>query len=406
MVVTSRFGFRETIWVLLCIVFFFVGSSAPAAEDKEKKDLPDRAISLFSEYPGVVVSQGESVSIELTVADNGRQDENVYLTPTSVPKGWKALLKTYSFGVTGVHVVSEKSKSVTLKLEPDETVQPGKYEFTVKAETEDRKLSSETRVFVTVEAKAQVQKSKDINITTSYPVLTGPPDAKFEFSLEVENKLDKDTLFNLIGHGPENWEVNFKPAYEDKFISSLRLKANQSQTVAVEVKPFALASPGEYPISVKVSSPEAKGEVELKVVLTGTQKLEAGTSNGLLSLNAIAGEAANLSIYVKNSGSAPLNNVRFLSFKPENWNVTFNPEGLETLAPGDMKQVEVTVKPSAEALVGDYSVVLNVQAEKATKNLELRVTVKASTAWGWIGIGIIVFVMLGLVVLFVRLGRR
>lgn len=33
-------------------------------------------------------------------------------------------------------------------------------------------------------------------------------------------------------------------------------------------------------------------------------------------------------------------------------------------------------------------------------------SVKASTAWGWIGIGIIVVVLLGLVILFVRMGRR
>ncbi len=406
MVLTSRFGFRDMLWVLLGLVLFFAGSPAQGAEDKEKKDLPDRAINLFSEYTGVVVPQGESVSLELTVADNGRRDENVHLTISAVPKGWTASLKTYSFGITGIHLSSEKSKSVTLKLEPDDTVQPGKYAFTVKAETDDRQLSSETTVFVTVEPKVALQKSKDININTSYPVLTGPPDAKFEFSIEVENKLDKDTLFNIFGHGPGNWEVNFKPAYEDKFISSLRLKANQSQTVAVEVKPFPLAAPGEYPISVRVSSPEAKGEVELKVVLTGTQKLEAGTSNGLLSLNAVAGQEANLSLYVKNTGSAPLNNIRFLSFKPENWSVAFKPEGIDSLGQGDLKQVEVTVNPSAEALVGDYSVVLSVEAEKVTKNLEMRVTVKASTAWGWIGIGIIVFVMLGLVGLFMRLGRR
>jgi len=36
----------------------------------------------------------------------------------------------------------------------------------------------------------------------------------------------------------------------------------------------------------------------------------------------------------------------------------------------------------------------------------MRVTVRASTAWGWIGIGIIVLVIVGLVVLFVGLGRR
>jgi uncharacterized membrane protein len=56
--------------------------------------------------------------------------------------------------------------------------------------------------------------------------------------------------------------------------------------------------------------------------------------------------------------------------------------------------------------VGDYSVAVGVEGEKASKNLEFRVTVKASTVWGWVGIAIIVLVVLGLVVLFVRMGRR
>ena len=224
--------------------------------------------------------------------------------------------------------------------------------------------------------------------------------------MEVDNKLEKDTIYNLISQGPENWEINFKPAYEDKFISSLRLKAGQSQSVAIAVKPFPLAKPGEYPIRVKVSSPEAKGEVELTVALTGTYKLDAGTASGLLSLNAVRGKEGNLSIYVRNSGSAILNNVGFLSVKPENWNVEFNPERIEALPPGELKQVEVSITPADQALVGDYSLGISADAGKLSKNMELRVTVLASTAWGWIGIGIIVLVMAGLVVLFIRLGRR
>jgi uncharacterized membrane protein len=47
-----------------------------------------------------------------------------------------------------------------------------------------------------------------------------------------------------------------------------------------------------------------------------------------------------------------------------------------------------------------------VTGEKSDKTIEMRVTVKASTAWGWIGIGIILFVILGLIVLFIKLGRR
>jgi len=49
---------------------------------------------------------------------------------------------------------------------------------------------------------------------------------------------------------------------------------------------------------------------------------------------------------------------------------------------------------------------LMVDGEKSSKTVELRVTVKASTAWGWIGILIIVFVIAGLSALFIWLGRR
>ena len=84
----------------------------------------------------------------------------------------------------------------------------------------------------------------------------------------------------------------------------------------------------------------------------------------------------------------------------------FKPENIETLSPGDLKQIELTVTPSEQALVGDYSVAIRVDGEKSKESLELRTTVKASTAWGWLGIGIIVVVIAGLVALFIGMGRR
>jgi uncharacterized membrane protein len=383
------------------------GMILPAyGDEEEKKDLPPRAISVAPEYSGVIVAQGEDVSIDLKVVNKGRKDEIIELALPSVPEGWTASVKTYSFGVTGVYVESDKSKSLTLKAEHDESVGPGKYTFLVKGQTQDGKLTSSGKVVITVKAKEEEKKSKDVRITTSYPVLEGPTDATFEFSIEVENKLDKDTVFNLAHEGPRNWDIKFKPAYEEKYFSSLRIKQGQSESMAVEVKPYLLAEPGRYPIKVKVSSPEAKAEAEISVVLTGTYKLDAGTADGRLSLSALRGKEANLSFYVKNTGSAKQNTVKFLSFKPENWKVEFKPETLETLAPGDLKQVEVAITPAEEALVGDYSVGLAVEGEKAKKNLEFRVTVKASTAWGLIGVIIILLVVAGLVTTFFRFGRR
>jgi uncharacterized membrane protein len=389
--------------MLMCLTVFFV---SPAMGEEKKKNLPARGISLSPEYTGIVIAEGESASIDLNLTNRGRRDENINLSLSPVPKGWNAWVKTYSYAITGVFVRSDKSKSLTLRVEPDADIGPGEYTFGIMAKTDDSKLKSTGRVTVTVKGKKEVKKKKGINIITSYPVLRGPTDGKFGFSLEIENKLDKDSLFNLAVQGPENWDINFKPAYEEKLISSLRLKAGQSQTVAVDVKPFPWEKPGQYPILVKVSSPEAKGEASLSVILTGTYKLDAGTANGLLSLEALRGKPNNLSFYVKNSGSAVLNNIQFLSFKPENWEVEFIPEKAETLAPGEVKQVEVSITPTDEALVGDYSVGISAEAGKVSKTIEFRVTVKASTAWGWIGIGIILLVVVGLVALFIRLGRR
>jgi uncharacterized membrane protein len=111
-------------------------------------------------------------------------------------------------------------------------------------------------------------------------------------------------------------------------------------------------------------------------------------------------------MYVINQGTAPQTNVSFNSFKPENWEVKFEPEKIDSIEPGGMQQVEITVVPDANALVGDYSVAVNANGEKAEDDLELRVTVRASNTWAWVGVGIIVVVIVGLTVLFKLLGRR
>jgi len=391
---------------LIALIFFLIlPSFIFAQEEKEKKDLrPERGIAVFTEYSGVVVSKGETVRMDLTLENKGRTDETIDVKITTVPKGWKASLKGASYLITGMYVPNGKSRNLALSLEPEKTVGPGTYIFQFDAQTEDGKFTSTHKLTVTVQERAVG--ADDIQITTSYPVLRGQTDARFEFSLEVMNKSESDRTLNLAAFGPEKWEINFKPAYEAKQISSLRIKGAQSQTVAVEVTPPKDALSGEYPILVRISSGDKKAEAKLMVILTGIYKLDAGTPTGILSLEAMPGKPANVSVFVKNTGSAVNRNITFSSFKPENWEVTFKPEKIDALEPGALKQVEVIVKPAQQALVGDYSVGLMVNGEKSDKTIEFRVTVKASTAWGWIGIGIIIFVIAGLSALFIWLGRR
>jgi uncharacterized membrane protein len=399
----------KSVLILMFIVFIcFCGfSPALAQADKEKDVLPrpERGMAIYSEYSGIFVAPGESVRMELTAENKGRTDEDFILKITQSPKGWKASIKAPNFTVNAVPVPATKTRTLTFVAEPDKTIKPGSYLFQIDAQTADGKFTSSQKIEVTVREKAPV--SEEIQVTTSYPVLRGQTDARFEFSLEVTNKSESDKNFNLSAQVPEKWEVNFKPAYEQKQISSFRIRGGQSQTVAVEVTPAKEATSGSFPVVVWISSGEKKAEVKLTVVLTGIYKLDAGTPTGLLSLEAVTGKPAIMSLFVKNTGSAVNRNISFNSFKPENWKVEFKPEKVDALEPNALKQVEVTITPAAQALVGDYSVGLSIEGEKgSSKTVEIRVVVKTSAAWGWIGIVIIVAVIAGLAGLFLWLGRR
>ena len=399
----------STLWTLFAILTFALSTavlcpaSAPAQTDK-KDTRPARGLSVAFEYPGVVINQGDDASVDLIITNKGRQDETVSFTITQSPKGWESRIKTYSFGITGIFVPEDEEKTVQFNATPDKDTKPGTYTFTVKAQTTDGTLTASPSLSITL-TKKEAEKG-EIELTTSYPVLRGPNDVKFEFSLDVKNKIDKEALFNLTAQVPKNWQANFKPPYEDKYISSLRLKDNESKSLNVEVTPDRFCAAGDYKIPVTISAGEATAAAELTVIITGTYTIETGTASGLLSLTTQKGKPGSMSVYIKNTGSAPASNIEFLSVKPENWKVEFDPETIDSIEPGDLKQVEVKITPAAEALVGDYAVGVNIKSEKSSDNLEFRVTVKASAAWGWIGIGIIILVILGLFALFVTFGRR
>jgi uncharacterized membrane protein len=393
--------------IITLVVMAWIFNPAVCSAKAEEADRPERLLVMAAEYPGVEVPAEDNVSMDIIFHNKGKTDENVLVWISEKPDGWKANIKTYRFKVTGIHVPSGEDKTLSFEAEPDKDVKPGEYRFRVEARTPDDRFKMAQNIQVTVTGKEEKpDEDRGVKLTTSYPVIRGPSDAIFEFSVEVDSKLDKEAVFDLFAQGPQEWEINFKPAYESKYISSLRLKENQSQTIAVEVKPAMNAQEGEYPINIRVSSGDAKGEAKLAVFLTGTYKLEVGTASGILSLDARQGKPANLSFYVKNSGSASNHDIKFLSFKPENWKVEFSPEKIEVIEPGELKQIELTITPYDDSLVGDYSVSVNVEGEKANKVIEFRTTVKASAVWGWIGIAIIVAVIVGLFGLFRRLGRR
>jgi uncharacterized membrane protein len=359
------------------------------------------------EYPGVEISPGETITIGLVAQNRGQTDETLDVSIAEKPKGWIAAIKSAGMTVTGVYLPAGGSKTLSFEAVPPMEEKPGTFLFRVKGQLADGQLRLEKALTVTVRQRRDLARgTAGIGLAASYPVLRGSSDIFYEFALELENKMEEDGIFDLAARGPEGWEMNFKPAYEPRYISNLQLKAKQSRKLTVEVKPPAGARPGEYPVNVRINSGAAFAVTVLTVVLTGTYDISATTASGVLSLTALQGKPARISIFIKNTGTAVQGHIGLLSFKPENWNVDFVPDKVDGLEPGDTKQVEVIITPHDKALVGDYSVEIRANGDKVSKPVEFRVTVNASSLFGWIGIALIVAVIGGLALLFRWLGRR
>ena len=402
------------------VLLIGLSSMVLAADEAPSPEKPEREIVAAFEYPKMEVEVTDRLDLDLIVKNNGRKDETVLLEIVKSPADCDGKIEQYGDVIGGVFVAAGEKKTLKLSAKKkakkagpeqskEEKLAPGEYPFEVKAATEDGKLTCVAKATVVIKKAEEEEEHEDpVTITCSYPNLRGANDSDFKFSIDIHNNTDQEDMAALRAEAPEGWEVAFKPSYENKYIGSVKIDANLSRSVDVEVKPPPRAETGTYPITVfaKLSKEDAEAKAELTVELTGTYRIRCRTLNDLLSLTARGGEQANVSMYVINRGTAPQTNVTFDSFKPENWKVEFEPERIDEIKPGEMEQVEVKITPDPDALVGDYSVAVNVNGEKAQDDLELRVTVRASTTWAWIGVGVIVVVIVVLSIMFKVLGRR
>ena len=153
-----------------------------------------------------------------------------------------------------------------------------------------------------------------------------------------------------------------------------------------------------------------------RLLLAGVIGVSASSSNAsaqvLRSLNASAtvGQDTTLNLVVTNTGTAPLSAVTVTSSPPQGWTITFAPDGLTNLAPNVPTTVVATIHPADSAVAGDYAITFRANStgasQTATDSVDIRTTVQTSPIWGFVGIGIIVLVVVGLFLVFRQYGRR
>lgn len=252
-----------------------------------------------------------------------------------------------------------------------------------------------------------------INLKVDYPILSAESGSIVEFDVELLWMGGERRRFDLVIIPPAGWKAVILTQYgrfPEAQIAAMELEPRRffgnKVKIIGESLPGNRPDPGDYVFKFEASSEDIRGTVDLIVRITAKYEFAMVTETLRLSTEATAGEDNHLSIILINSGSAPIENLALTSTKPEGWIIIYNPEKIDSLAPGLTQMVDVVIMPPKKTIAGDWPITLWARSSQVADELAIRVTVLTPTIWGWIGILIVIAVIVGVGVVFWRLGRR
>jgi uncharacterized membrane protein len=251
-----------------------------------------------------------------------------------------------------------------------------------------------------------------IILRPDFPTVESIAGGNFEFQVEFAYIGEDSKVFDIRTTAPTGWEVYMTPRYEkERKITSINLKptmgAGEMMRLVATAPFWPLPEPGEYKIKVEAISDTIQASTELTAKVTARYFLDTVSANELYNTTARAGEDNIFSIKVRNLGTDAIDNIKFSPDNPEGWSVTFNPDKIDVMEAIDEQTVEVNIKPPPKTVAGDYMISLRASGKQiAAEKIDIRVTVETPTIWGWVGVAIILIVVIGLIVIFMRFSRR
>jgi uncharacterized membrane protein len=378
----------KPLLMLVALLFWALGfGGAVSAEEG--------AVSLYTPYSSISAPPGDSISYSVDVINNSTLIQTVELSVDNVPQDWKASLTAGGRGIQKLSVKPKETQTVNLQIDVPLKVDKGAYTFTLTAK-------GAASLPLTVNVSAQGTYSTELS--TTQPNMQGISGSNFTYNLTLKNKTAGKQLYALKADAPQGWTVSFQSGGKD--VTSVNVDPNGSQDISVTAVPPDGVKANTYKLTVSASGNNTSAQTELEAVVTGTYAIELSTPNGNLATDITAGSTKKVTMQVTNKGTSPLKDIEMSSSAPVNWEVTFEPAKIANLAPGSSTQVTATIKADKNAIAGDYIVSMTAKTAEKSSDATLRMTVKTSVLWGWIGILIIIAVIGGVYYLFRTYGRR
>jgi uncharacterized membrane protein len=326
--------------------------------------------------------------------------ERYSLAVTGVPQGWTATLLGGGQPVAAAMPATDSSVSLQLRIDIPKDANLSGQTLSVKAEGQNQQVTLPINVALAKELPAK------LTVEPHLPALRGSAKSSFEYQLTIKNDSGRPLTASFTAQAPGNFETSFTESYGSQELTSIPIEAGHSKDVKLKVRPPSKIDAGRYPVSVTVRAEDATAKTDLALEVVGQPLLRMTGREGLVSLQATAGEQSTVPVIVLNDGSAPASSIELSGTAPSGWKVAFQPATIDRLAPGEHKEVQALITPTVKSIAGDYMATLRAAARGEDASQQFRVTVSTSTVWGMAGAGVIGVALLIMVGAVARFGRR
>lgn len=361
-------------------------------------------LELNTDYTGMSVKPGDSLSIPIDIDNLTGSGMEANVQVSSLPEGWEGYLQGGSYQVSRVFVrTGEAAASLTLHLTVPKELTEGTYTVGVQATSD-----AEAADYLELQFEVSEKEAGRGSFNSEYPKQEGASGTSFSFSTTLINNGLKPQSYSLSSNAPAGWTVTFTPSGESTKVAAIDVESGVSQGLTVDVTPPEAVAAGEYTISCSAVSAEETLSQELSVTITGTYQIDLTTPDGRLSFDARANQQSDVTLQIQNTGNVDLENVSLNSNAPAGWTVTYDSENniIDSLPAGTTTEVVAHVKPSSDAITGDYVTTFSVSSSQVSDSAEFRVSVKTSTMWGIVAVALILCTVGGLGYVFKKYGRR
>lgn len=217
-----------------------------------------------------------------------------------------------------------------------------------------------------------------------------------------------DKAFNITVKYPDGWIAAVASGSTEAL--TINLAPNSSESLKMVAAPLVKQEPGEYNFKATfksaVEGETLEGSMDFTAVITATYEIKLTTKTGNLTTKVTAGKDNHYKLILTNNSSTSVENITLSSTEPEGWQVKFDKETIESIEADEKAEIDVTINPPEKTVAGDYMLTFKASSKDSESSIDVRTTVETPTIWGIVGIGIIVVVIVGVAIIFTRLGRR